>query len=78
MTSAKIRLYTPNTYSLDNNSVIRCVALSNSTFEQQGPGLRIGVDGGKKRKREVGVLKGWEEQHSLKCSNQKRAHVRMP
>ena len=68
-------LSTPNTYSLDNNSVIRCVALSNSTFEQQGSGLRIGVDGGKEQKREVGVLKGWEEQHSLKCSNQKRAHM---
>ena len=71
-------LSTPKTYSLDNNSVIRWVALFNSTFEQQGPGLRIGVDGGKEQKREVGVLKGWEEQHSLKCSNQKRAHVRMP
>ena len=33
-----IVLSTPDTYSLDSNSVVRWIALSNSTFEQQGRG----------------------------------------
>ena len=66
-----IVLSTPDTYSLDSNSVVRWIALSNSTFEQQGPGeqgLGKGGGGGERNKREVGRTTQLKMQQSKKGS----------